>query len=112
MCSGSSGPILKDPLSKTLFTGDSGLAKFSSKVDPLGAYLATGNKGKLDPLNLNNATVIPAPPPPPQEGKLPDTMATRRRTRNAPLQGGTLLTAPSGVAGNSLNMGGATLLGG
>ena len=112
MCSGTSSPILRDPLSKALFTGDSKLAKFSSKVDPLGAYLTTGNKGKLDPLNLNNEIAVPAPPPPPQEAKLPDTMATRRRTRNGPLQAGTLLTAPSGVASNSLNTGGATLLGG
>lgn len=55
---------------------------------------------------------IPPPPPPPQESKAPDSMTARRKGRNAPLQAGTLLTSPSGVASNSLNTGGSTLLGG
>lgn len=86
--------------------------KVNSKIDPLGAYVGTGNKGKMDPLNLKNEIPAPPTPPLPQEGKLPDTMASRRRSRNAPLQAGTLLTGPSGVTTNALNMGGATLLGG
>lgn len=53
---------------------------------------------------------IPPPPPPPQEAKAPDTINSRRKARN-PMQGGTLLTSPSGVAAGSLNTGGATLLG-
>lgn len=54
---------------------------------------------------------IPAPPPPPQEVKQPDTMAERRKVR--PQAGaGTLLTGPSGVAKTALNTGGSTLLGG
>ena len=110
MCS--SSPVLRDPLSKSLFTGDSGLAKFGSKVDPLGAYLATGNKGKLDPLNLGNAPTVPAIPPPPQNEKDPDTMATRRRNRKVGVGAGTLLTGPSGLTSGALNTAGRTLLGG
>lgn len=55
---------------------------------------------------------IPAPPPPPQEVKRPDTMATRRNTRQGGMGAGTLLTSPSGVASSGLNLGGSTLLGG
>lgn len=54
---------------------------------------------------------MPAPPPPPQEVKQPDTMAERRKVRPA-AGAGTLLTGPSGVANTSLNTGGSTLLGG
>lgn len=54
---------------------------------------------------------VPAPPPPPQEAKAPDSMASRRNARK-PMQGGTLLTGPSGVASGALNTGGSTLLGG
>lgn len=54
---------------------------------------------------------IPPPPPPPQEQKAPDTVNARRRRGNG-MQSGTLLTSPSGVAGNALNTGGTTLLGG
>lgn len=53
---------------------------------------------------------MPAPPPPPQEIKQPDTMNTRRQ-RRGPMPG-TLLTGPSGVASGGLNTGGNTLLGG
>ena len=112
MCVASSGPVLKDPLSKALFTGDSGLAKFSSKVDPLGAYLATGNKGKLDPLNLSNAPDPLVIPPPPQDAKEPDSMGARRRARNPNASSSTILTGPRGVSAGALTTGGTTLLGG
>lgn len=58
---------------------------------------------------------IPPPPPPPppvQEQKQPDTMSTRRKNNKVGVGAGTLLTSPSGVASNSLNVGGNTLLGG
>lgn len=55
---------------------------------------------------------IPAPPPPPQEVKRPDTMAVRRTTRQAGMGAGSVLTSPSGVATSGLNLGGTTLLGG
>lgn len=53
---------------------------------------------------------IPAPPPPQQEIKLPDTMAARR-SRRGPPNAGTLLAGPTGVSAGALNTGGATLLG-
>lgn len=108
MCN--SGPVLKDPLSKTLFDGDSSLNKVSRKIDPLGSYLTTGNKGNLDPINLKNAPDTITPPPPPQDEKQPDTMALRRRRR--PSYAGTTLTGPAGVGIGSYNAGGTTLLGG
>lgn len=53
---------------------------------------------------------MPAPPPPPQDVKQPNTMTDRRKVK--PMAGGgTLLTGPSGVANTSLNTGGSTLLG-
>jgi len=55
---------------------------------------------------------MPAPPPPPQEAKLPDSMNQRRKQRPTGMGGGTLLTGPSGIANNALNTGGSTLLGG
>lgn len=54
---------------------------------------------------------MPAPPPPPQELKQPDTVAQRRKVRPMP-GAGTLLTGPSGVAAGAMNTGGSTLLGG
>lgn len=58
-----------------------------------------------------SAPRMPAPTPPPQEVKQPNTMVDRRKVR--PTAGaGTLLTGPSGVANTSLNTGGSTLLGG
>lgn len=54
---------------------------------------------------------MPAPTPPPQEVKQPDTMAQRKKVRPA-AGAGTLLTGPSGVANTSMNTGGSTLLGG
>lgn len=54
---------------------------------------------------------MPPPAPPPQEQKAPEMVNARQRKR-AMGPGGTLLTSPSGVAGNSLNTGGTTLLGG
>jgi len=55
---------------------------------------------------------IPAPPPPPQEVKAPDSLATQRGRRRPSGMGGTMLTGPTGVASGSLNTGGSTLLGG
>lgn len=56
---------------------------------------------------------IPPPPPPPQEVKQPDSMAVRRRQRQAAgMASGTMLTGPSGVAANSYSTGGTSLLGG
>ena len=55
---------------------------------------------------------IPPPAPPPQEGKAPDSVAQRRKTKQAGMGGGTLLTSPSGVANHALHTGGTTLLGG
>ncbi len=53
---------------------------------------------------------MPAPTPPPQEVKQPQTMTDRRKVK--PQAGaGTLLTGPSGIASTSLNTGGSTLLG-
>lgn len=54
---------------------------------------------------------MPAPTPPPQEVKQPDTMSARKKVRPA-AGAGTLLTGPSGVANTSMNTGGSTLLGG
>lgn len=54
---------------------------------------------------------IPPPPPPPQDTKQPETTALKKK-RTPSTQGGTLLTSPSGVAGQALNTGAPTLLGG
>jgi hypothetical protein len=54
---------------------------------------------------------LPAPTPPPQEVKQPQSMQDRRKIKPA-AGSGTLLTGPSGVANTSLNTGGSTLLGG
>ena len=94
------------------FYGDNGMGKVNSKLNPFGAYLVTGNKGKLDPLNLNNAPDEIPVPPALQESKEPDSMALRRKTRTGNAGGGTILTAPSGVSLGSTNTGGTTLLGG
>ena len=56
---------------------------------------------------------IPAPPPPPQASKTPDTLSAKRSARKAGGMGqGTVLTGPQGIASSSLNTGGTTLLGG
>lgn len=94
------------------FYGDNGLGKVNSKLNPFGAYLVTGNTGKLDPLNLNNAPDEIPVPPAVQEAKDPDSMALRRRARTGNAGGPTLLTSPRGVSLNSMNTGGTTLLGG
>lgn len=54
---------------------------------------------------------IPAPPPPPQEVKQPDTINTAQRKQNRAggMTSGTLLTGPSGAA--PAPTGRATLLG-
>ena len=54
---------------------------------------------------------VPAPPPPPQDAKTPDSTALRRQARRNGMQAGTVLTGPSGVAAGGLNTGGSTLLG-
>lgn len=63
---------------------------------------------------LSKTPNIPAPPPPPQEVKMPDTMSAVRsaRSKSAGFGGGTMLTGPSGLATGTLNTAGATLLGG
>lgn len=55
---------------------------------------------------------IPPPPPPPQAAKQADTNPRRRSRQDGAMTGGTLLTSPSGVASNTANLGGTTLLGG
>ena len=55
---------------------------------------------------------IPAPPPPPQDVKQPDTIAQRRRSRTVGMGGPTLLTGPSGATPTGANLGANTLLGG
>lgn len=55
---------------------------------------------------------IPAPPPPPQDIKAPDQLATSKGRRKPVGMGGTMLTGSQGVASGSLNTGGSTLLGG
>jgi hypothetical protein len=93
------------------YDGSTAFGKFSSRADPFGAYAATGQKDKLDPLNLKNAPDDIPLPPALQEAKDPDSMALRRKSRGGNA-GGTLLTSPSGVAPSLLNTGGTTLLGG
>lgn len=66
---------------------------------------------------MSDSPAIPAavaPPPPPQDSKAPDIAAVRRKPSNAQsgIAGGTLLTGPSGIANNTLNTGGGSLLGG
>jgi hypothetical protein len=95
-----------------LYDGSTALGKFSSRADPFGAYAATGEKDKLDPLNLNNAPDEIPVPPALQEAKEPDSIALRRSSRNRTPGGGTLLTSPSGVQPGLTNTGGTTLLGG
>lgn len=55
---------------------------------------------------------VPAPPPPAQDAKEPDTVQARRKQRQPNVAGGTVLTGASGVSQGSLNTGGNTLLGG
>lgn len=57
----------------------------------------------------------PPPPPPPQAAKAPDTAPLAKRNNNGggpATPGATQLTGPSGIAANTLNLGGVTLLGG
>ncbi len=57
---------------------------------------------------------IPAPPPPPQEVKQPDSamLADKsRRNRAGGMISGSLLTGPAGVAQSAVNTAKATLLG-
>lgn len=94
------------------FYGDTGLGRVNSKLNPFGAYVVTGNKGKLDPLNLNNAPDEIPVPPAAQEAKDPDSIALRRASRNRTPGGGTLLTGVGGIQPGLMNTGGTTLLGG
>ena len=57
---------------------------------------------------------IPGPPPPVQEVKPADTAnaATRRTQKRSGMAGGSLLTGPSGIAPQTVNTGGTSLLGG
>lgn len=55
---------------------------------------------------------IPAPPPPPQEVKTPDSLSSdRRKSKPAGMGGGTILTGSQGISSSSLNTGSNTLLG-
>lgn len=58
---------------------------------------------------------IPAPPPPAQEVKQPETQAlkdsARRNRATAAMGGGSLLTGPSGIAPGGLTTGKTSLLG-
>ena len=92
--------------------GDNEFGKANSRIDPLGAYINTGNKGKLDPLNLNNAPDALVVPPLPQDAKEPDSMGARRRARNPNASSSTILTGPRGVSAGALTTGGTMLLGG
>jgi hypothetical protein len=94
-----------------LYSSDTSLGKFSSKADPFGAYAATGEKDKLDPINLNNKPDEIPVPPALQEAKEPDSMALRRKARGNTASG-TLLTSPRGIQPGLMNTGGTTLLGG
>lgn len=76
--------------------------KAYSVVDPLMYRSENFWAKQLD----NMAPKMPAPPPPPQESRMPDAPVRRR----GPRPGGTMLTG--GMAGGLLNTGGATLLGG
>lgn len=55
---------------------------------------------------------MPEPPPPVQQAKEPDTMTARKSNRRNGGMTGTMLTGTGGVAPNTLNTGGSTLLGG
>ena len=57
---------------------------------------------------------IPKPLPPPQELKLPDSIAegARKRRSAAAVGNGTILTGPTGVSSGALITAGPTLLGG
>ena len=92
-----------------LYKGDNEFQKANRKIDPLGAYVNTGDKDMLDPVNLKNEIVIPTTPMG-QESKAPDTMVDKRRVRNT--RNSTLLTGPTGLTTGALNTGGSTLLGG
>ena len=94
------------------YSGDNEFGKANSRMNPFGAYMETGKREKLDPVNLNNAPDEIPTPPALQEAKDPDSMALRRKARGGQMAGGTLLTSPRGVSLNSMNTGGTTLLGG
>ncbi len=55
---------------------------------------------------------VPDPPPPVQEAKPPTDLLNRGKRKTSTMQGGTLLTGPSGVAASALSTGAPTLLGG
>lgn len=60
-----------------------------------------------------SSSKTPPPPPPPQEVKQPDSMAVRRRQRQATgMASGTMLTGPAGLPAGSYSTGGTSLLGG
>lgn len=62
---------------------------------------------------LSKSPDIPAPPPPPQEIKQPDTgaMMDKSKRNRAGMASGSLLTGPSGVAQGALNTSKTSLLG-
>jgi hypothetical protein len=77
-------------------------------------YFRTNDKGEARHRALGVHQGIDMPPPPPelQDGKTPDMAAlTKQRKAFAKVNGGTLLTSPSGVSITQQNLG-STLLGG
>lgn len=60
-----------------------------------------------------SAPDIPAPPPPPQDVKQPDSanLANKAKRNRTGMAGGSLLTGPSGVSPMSAPTGRTTLLG-
>ena len=56
---------------------------------------------------------IPPPPAPVQEAKAPElnALVKARKTAASGMGAGTLLTSPSGISANALNVGTPTLLG-
>lgn len=94
------------------YSGSNEFGKANSRLNPFGAYMETGQKDKLDPVNFNNAPDEIPVPPAVQEAKDPDSMALRRKSRTGNAGGGTILTSPRGIQPGLTNTGGTTLLGG
>jgi hypothetical protein len=71
-----------------------------------------GNSQEFFPMCMSSPN-IPAPPPPPQEVKQPDSAALtdKARRNRAGMAGGSLLTGPSGIASGALTTGKTSLLG-
>lgn len=101
-----------------LYSPNKGVAgKFNSIANPAG-YLTHKYSGLDEKADATLNPKIPDPPapiPPPQAAKAPDTTPLKRRNDQggfATPGGSTLLTGPSGITRAQLNLGGASLLGG